>query len=463
MRRWPAALAFVVVLLLAGCSAGYQGQQSTGTATGGDTPGATPTDGPATAAPESDRLGWEAGYDANATLPVNATDGLNESEREAVVARAMARIEEIRGLEFEETVPVEIISREEYRERGVFANDAADPVAEQAYEALFLVGEDRAASGVLANLTGTGVVGYYSPGEDRIVLVSDSAAPTVSRATLVHELTHALQDQQLTLSYRAETSDERLAAQGLVEGDAVTVQREYRSRCGVNWTCIDRPSGGAPPGGAIARNPGVYLTLIQPYVDGPEFVAALRNPDGDWDAVNDAFGRFPASTEQTIHPEAYPDDAPVNVTVDDRSSDAWERVGSDTLGEAHLHVMFWSERFVPRPDDAVRTDYDHRLSAGWGNDRLVAYRNEATGEGAYVWRLVWDSPAEAAEFHEGYTRMLRLRLDGERVRGREGTYRIAAGPFGDAFRVRLDGDTVTIVNAPSVDGLSAVGGEAGES
>jgi hypothetical protein len=439
------------LFLLAGCSAGYQGTEA-GTVGPGtpDTDTASPT-------PDPDRLGWEAGYAANATLVVNATDGLNESEREAVVARAMARVELIRGLEFEETVPVEVITRQEYRERGVFGSES-DPVREQVYEALFLVGEDRTTGDVLDELTGAGVVGYYSPGEDTIVLVSDSPTPQVSRGTLAHELVHALQDQQLTLSYRARTTDARLAAQGLVEGDAVTVEREYQSRCGVNWTCIDRPGGGAPPAGPIARNPGVYLTLIQPYVEGPEFVAALRERSrGDWDAVNAAFDRFPASTEQTIHPEAYPDEEPATVAVDDRSAEAWERVGNDTVGEAAIHVMFWDQRFVPRPDDAVRTDYDHRLSAGWGDDRLVAYRHAETNESAYVWRLVWDSPAEASEFHEGYTRLLRLRFDAERRGG--GTYIVPDGPFADAFRVTLEGDTVTVVNAPSADALPAVGGE----
>ncbi|MFC7229209.1 Hvo_1808 family surface protein [Salinirubellus salinus] len=450
-------MALVGLLLLAGCSVGYQG---VGTDTTGPvTPGTTPTDdaGTPSPTPDPDRLGWEAGYDANATLAVNATDGLNESEREAVVARAMARVELIRGLEFEEPVPVEVVSREAYRERGVFESDGTDPVAEQAYEALFLVGEDRTTDEVLSELTGSGVVGYYSPGEG-IVLVSDSPTPQVSRGTLAHELVHALQDQQLTLSYRAPTSDARLAGQGLVEGDAVTVEREYQARCGVDWNCIDRPSGGAPPAGAIARNPGVYLTLIQPYIEGPQFVATLRDrSDGGWDAVNEAFGDVPTSTEQVIHPDAYPEDDPTNLRVEDRSTADWQAVGNDTLGEAQVHVMFWKQRFVPRPDDAIRTNYDHRLSAGWGNDRLVAYRHAETNESAYVWRLVWDSPAEAAEFHEGYTRMLRLRLDAERRGGR--TYVVPDGPFADAFRVTLDGDTVTVVNAPDVAALSEVGGE----
>jgi hypothetical protein len=458
VRRWPAALALLGLCLLAGCSVGYQD------ATG---PSATPTDHP-TATPTEDRLGWEAGYAANATLSVNATDGLNESEREAVLARTMARVELIRGLEFRDPVSLEVVSRAEYRNRSVnfSGSDEAGPLADQSWEAPFLVGEDRDSSEVLGGLFGSGVVGYYSPDEDAIVVVSDSETPTVNRATLAHELVHAFQDQHLSLRYPSRTRDERLAAQGLTEGDANLVEAIYERRCGVNWTCIDRPSGSPPPAGPIARNPGVYLTLVQPYIVGPEFVRDLRNRSAGWEAVNDAYGTFPAATEGTIHPERYPED-PAFVSVDDRSSEAWERVGSDTLGEVTVHVMFWNRRLVPRPDDAIRTDYDHRLSTGWGNDRLVAYRHTETGEEGYVWRLVWDSPAEAAEFHEGYIRLLRHKVDADRVRGAggEGTsvHVVDEGPFADAFRLIIDGDTVTVVNAPTVEALPAVGGEVSES
>jgi hypothetical protein len=447
-------LALVALLLLAGCSAGYQGTAPTGSSGSEITSTATET-----AIPDDDRLGWEAGYDANATLALNTTDGLNKTELNAVIARTMARVELIRGLEFEQTVRVEIISRAEYRERSIFGSDGTDFVADQSYEALFLVGEDRTANQVRSELTGAGVVGYYSSSKKQIVIVSDSPTPQIRRGTLVHELVHALQDQQLTLSYPVNTGDERLAGQGLVEGDAVTVEREYQSRCAANWTCIAQPSRGTLPAGPIARNPGFYLTLIQPYITGPEFIAVLRGrSDGTWDAVNDAFSRFPNSTEQTIHPETYPKNDQINISVPDRSTEAWVQIGSDRLGEARIHVMFWNERFVARPDDAVRTEYTHSLSTGWEIDRLVAYRHTTTNRTGYVWRLKWDSPAEAAEFHKGYTRMLRLRLGGDRVRGQSGVYVIDNGPFADAFRIRLDGDTVTVVNGPSVNSLAKIGG-----
>ena len=39
----------------------------------------------------------------------------------------------------------------------------------------------------------TSVIGFYSPREDRIVVVSDAETPRLDRATLAHELVHALQ------------------------------------------------------------------------------------------------------------------------------------------------------------------------------------------------------------------------------------------------------------------------------
>ena len=100
-------------------------------------------------APVGEELGWEGGYRYDDPLAaVNASDGLNASEREAVVARTMARVERIRGLEFVESVPVEVITREEYRERrsgsGGSRDEAYGRWNDQVWEATFLVGEGTA-------------------------------------------------------------------------------------------------------------------------------------------------------------------------------------------------------------------------------------------------------------------------------------------------------------------------------
>ncbi len=49
-----------------------------------------------------------------------------------------------------------------------------------------------------------------------------------------------------------------------------------------------------------------------PYLDGQVFVSTLLG-QGGWDSVDEAWDRLPASTEQILHPERYPSDAPVKV------------------------------------------------------------------------------------------------------------------------------------------------------
>lgn len=246
-RRSVAACVLVCLLVLAGCSdlAGLwrRGQ------------------------PAGDQLGWEGGYWYDDPLSVTPQDGLNESERRSVVARAMARVEEIRRLEFERRVPVTVVSRAEYREQfGRNGSDSGDDQDhrrdgehsaayrawnDQVWEALFLVGEGTNVSSTFDAVYGATVQGFYAAGRDEIVIVSESETPTIDPGTLAHELVHAVRDQR-PHAFRGGnlTQDQQLAADGLNEGDANTVQSVYEYRCGRAWDCLPRPDrspGDRPP------------------------------------------------------------------------------------------------------------------------------------------------------------------------------------------------------------------------
>ena len=96
------AVAVVVVLVLAGCSAGYQ--------TAPEAP--EPSDPPADPA---EHPGYYDGYWHNDTFDVNPENGLTDAEVEAIVDRAMARVQLIRGLRFDADVEVELVTREEFQ------------------------------------------------------------------------------------------------------------------------------------------------------------------------------------------------------------------------------------------------------------------------------------------------------------------------------------------------------------
>jgi hypothetical protein len=458
-----------MLVVLAGCG-GASGPTGT--------PDATPTAGTGAAAPTvtpaptsastpghegfddpaSDRLGWEGGYWFDESLPVNATDGLNASERAAVVARTMARVERVRGLEFESSVPVVVMDRETYLADGSVAATAWD---ETVWEALLLVGEDRSVGETLESFYGTSVQGSYAPDEDRIVVVSDAERPTLDRRTLAHELVHALQDQHFGSVFdgrSALTRDEALARQGLIEGDAGYVADLYERRCRGEWSCLSRPGG---PGASLDGDRGVYVAAYQPYSDGPAFVHRLRQRTG-WAAVNAAYAAPPTSSTQVIHPERYPDWSPARVRVSDRSAGNWTRFDRSppgtTVGEASLFATLWANGgtdvfHLQRPSRPHRAyNYTHPVTAGWVGDRLVPYRNDtATG---YVLRTEWATTGDAAAFAIAYRDLLRTRRGAERRAG--DVLVVPAGPYADAFRVTRNGTTVTITNAPTVEALDAV-------
>jgi hypothetical protein len=143
------------------------------------------------------------------------------------------------------------------------------------------------------------------------------------------------------------------------------------------------------------------------------------------------------------------------------------------FGQVGLSVMFvyptyeGSPEFVSSqefrnsgPDSNLDPlDYGNNYTAGWAGDRLYPYVTDEsveTNETGYVWKTVWDSEADAEEFAEGYEEMLAFR-GAEPVDERADTYRIPEDErFDDAYYVNRTGDTVVIVNAPSVEELQAV-------
>jgi len=467
----------------------------------GQSPTADPTPTASPSDPPDDRLGWENGYWYNESITVDRSDGLNDTELAAVVNRSMARVEEIRRLEFEEQVPVTVISREQFAANQTGGEYSTRTRLHQntKWEAMFVVNESTDALETQESNRAASVGGFYNPASEQIVVVSENTtSPKLNEITLAQELFHALQGQAFDAYdqpwYPGRTAEEHNAADGLIEGDGNYVDHLYERRCGDAWDCL--PPEESPGGGDRDINVGMFQVTFQPYSDGPALVRQLHEEDG-WEAVNDLYENPPASTEQVIHPEKYGEDAPDYPTVEDASSGGWEvlemgegRIDYASFGEAGLATMMWYPSFeasnrAGSPQTVVvgyldhfnfedgSTDlraidpynYDFPVTDGWDGDRLVPYVTDdsaATGETGYVWKINWDSESDAAQFVDGYEQLLAYH-GAEMVENRSNVYRIPEGnEFADAFHVNQDGDTVTIVNAPTVEELEDVHAPAGE-
>ena len=374
--------------------------------------------------------------------PLDIEPPFDQDELELLATRAMARIETIRGLSFDGDVTIEVLTREEYQETTNQRVDETQRTWENLrWQALFIIGDDRDAVEVVDAAFATGVQGFYSPSENRVVVVSDDEQATVNKGTLIHELVHALQDQQFGLGSDAQTTDGELAYDGLLEGEAELIPERYFDRCTGIWHCLIPET---EPGETDVPI-GVQRVLLAPYTEGPKFIDAIYDRGG-WDAVNALYNATPQTGSEILHPERYPT-APANITVPDRSTDDWERLSqpqTDRLGEIAVHAMFAHNGITATP-------YRDSYSNGWAGDEFVPYRTD--DEFGYVWKTVWESHSDAEQFEFAYREL--LSAHGAVSRG-DGRYTIPDGPFAGAYRMTIEGEEVHIVNAPDSDAIGAI-------
>ncbi len=417
--------------------------------------------------PPNDTLGWENGCWPDDRLAVTYDDGLNDTERRAVLSRAMARVEQLRQREFDRNVHVSI--REPVRPDVGATEERTLP-----YEAMFMVPEEADPGDVFGNRR---VASGYAPNGTHVVVVSnDSRSPSVDEWLLAHEVTHALQQQRgfegRSISTRM-TIAERTVTNAVVEGEAQYVEHRYLQHCNDDWQCgpTARPDYGGHPGRVA------FSTTT--YVQGMTFVHRIHQRGG-WDAVEALYESRPASTEQLLHPGRYPDETPAAPRVLDRTGDGWRRIDLmsgkryESVGEAGVFLTFaytaWDDRpgevidrepFEPHDGPPVSLDpldYTHQWSDGLDGDRLVFYDDPGTdrNETGYVWKLRWDTETDAREFVRGYRELLQYR-GAERVEAYPATWRIPEQRrYDDAYHVNRTGRTVLIVNAPTVDELPSV-------
>ena len=487
MRRvptLPVVLAAIALLSLGvgGVAAGPVAEN----VAAGDSPGST-TAAECDAGDGTDLVGCWNGTHYEDELSFNQSDGLNESELEALTHLTMARVEHIRERPFREDVPVETVSREEFANGSTGGNNSSEAFRrwnDQVWEALFVVGEDADANEEIDTVFGGAVSGFYSPSQNRIVLVTaEGEEPQVDPSTLAHELVHGMQDQYHGLTrprYASATQDGDLAVDGIIEGEAVHIEERYAARCAANWTCLDAPdSAGGGGGSAADYNFGILQTVLQPYSDGALYVEELIE-EGGWEAVNETMENPPGSTAEVIHRN--PDYETREVAFEDAATGGWETYpdqgvdGAETTGEASMFVMFWYQSFEyrypvlepetsaganvrihTRPDEELRTranyNYAHESTDGWAGDELYPYR---AGDGddareGYVWVTEWQTVGDAADFRETYLTMLTAHGDDEYEAGR--VYEIDGGDFPGAYGVVRDDTTVTIVHAPEPAGV----------
>jgi hypothetical protein len=276
---------------------------------------------------------------------------------------------------------------------------------ERMLKVLGLLPPDASLEDLYISLLGGVVAGLYNPRDKTLYVVSRSGGlgPT-EKTTFAHEYTHALQDQNFGLAGleldAPGKGDQGMARLALVEGDASLLMTLWQIDHLTQAELLRVLGESLDPAvtGPLEKMPVVLReSLMFSYTGGLTFTQRLQS-SGGWAAVDAAFAKPPASTEQILHPEKYdPFEAPTIVDLPDdlaaRMGAGWSVGLEDTLGEFQLKLWLANAAGGVATNQGDAT----KAAAGWGGDR-VAVLDGPGGATAVVIRSEWDTAPDAAEF-----------------------------------------------------------------
>jgi hypothetical protein len=293
----------------------------------------------------------------------------------------------------------------------------------------------------------------YSPLDKRVILVSKFK----DKSLLVHEFTHALQDQHFDLmkllAGRPFDFDRSEALFALIEGDAMNVQRRFEDAKTYENLPLD----------AIAKQEDVRFdeyrktvgeffqpllteTFVFRYRDGARFVEAVRRQQGER-GVDQLFRNPPISSEQILHHDKYlAGERPKAVDVDESAflGNGWTLTTSTPLGEIGVRGLLLA---------GVPSKIANSAAAGWGGDRALLFEKDGSAP-LFVWKTVWDKPSDAGEFFAAYKALKEHFGEDESV-GSNGEIQWRANGY--TTILKRVGDTVQIVRGSEVDATWASG------
>jgi hypothetical protein len=288
----------------------------------------------------------------------------------------------------------------------------------------------------LLNYYASRTSGFYDSRKKRIVLLGqeDRAIPILEETdekVIVHELTHALQDQHFSLGARLRplgNGDAALALRAVAEGDAVLTEHAY------SFGRLDEGLGAyasqflqsGKNASVLSDVPAVVREkVLFQYAAGVRFISRFLGKHG-WVPINLIYEYPPLSTEQVLHVEKYFEspDPPTRINLRGLSNlfpQGWREIENDTLGELMIQCLF--KGFLGAKAATA-------VANGWDGDRFVAYQRGK--EVAFLWVTVWDSSSDAQEFFESYQEILSMKYD-VRPSEKDRFYNRKAGPLGGSY------------------------------
>ncbi len=365
------------------------------------------------------------GLGAPAFAAENGTEILNRTDA------VLRQISAIRGLPAKGPVERKLVSKETLRQSLLrrldeeYPGDLFDAMRQLLVEMRLLRPRDDLRE-MLIRLATSELAGYYNP-MDKTLYLADWIPADYQMPTLVHELTHVLQDQHYDLEgmvfHQPNDSDLASARMGLVEGEAtammIWVANNGRKVDEVEYEkMIEEQTEKSYRETKVPRF--LVESLFFPYRWGHPFVT-IGTDRGGWKALDAVFRDPPDSSEQILHPEKYYERRERPVRFDATripellGLSGWRLVHHDVNGEFSLHL--WLGQFIA--DETAR-----KAAEGWGGDVILLLRREGEAEPLLISINRWDTPADAEEFVAAYSKAVPKRFPDAKTKEKTGARRV---------------------------------------
>jgi hypothetical protein len=288
-----------------------------------------------------------------------------------VVNELKSFVENERGLKFKEELSIVFQPEDEFRE-GVEgeSEDFYEPDSENSYialKALNLVDGKLDLEAIEDPSAGAGVVGYYDPVFDELYIMGTEPTPFV-REVLVHELTHALQDQHFDIDRWMDDEDESYTAYAsLVEGDATRIENRYVATMSPEDQASAALEMEGSYDGPVDRSIQTLAMLGSfPYEVGEGFATELFDARGQ-KGLDDAFKSPPVTTEQVLHTERF------------LAREKSVKVPAPKAEAKIIEKGIWGERgLLTMMLPTIDPDQARQGAEGWAGDYYVAWKRGGT-------------------------------------------------------------------------------------
>ncbi|MDQ3281364.1 MAG: hypothetical protein M3Q69_08125 [Acidobacteriota bacterium] len=220
----------------------------------------------------------------------------------------------------------------------------------------------------------------------------------LAETVMVHELTHALQDQHFNLGAKEKQlmrdTDANLAYHAVLEGEATLVMLAHMlAKSGVDLDEVVKNDAMLNLLGASVTNeqmmdasaPKYFAEMLKfPYLDGLKFVVAAYRRGG-WKELDRVHANPPRTTREILHPDEYFAGSFKPQPFDDAKL-------ANAISTEHMGEFHW--RFLVGEENA----------RGWLNDRATIARN-----GNVQIETKWENEQRATTFANAYTAFLKKR------------------------------------------------------